>query len=326
MGNLHIVTGYKGENHVTAADIASFQASIFGTGEYVLNRGNKFSTTVVSNNQIRVADGDILMQGRHIRMNEGTYVDLTIENGSQGYFRNDLIVARYTKDSTTGVEDCNLVVIKGTAVSADPVDPEYTTGDIIEEHVLLNDMPLYRIPLDGLNVGTLVPLWTEASITVSPASIGAVPATRTINGKALSSNITLNASDVSAIPTSEKAAANGVATLDANGKVTAQQAASFMKQITSTTYTLTEEDAGMFINVSNGAGITITIPTMDDVPFPRNTEIEFFQQSAGVLTFVPADGVTLWSLDSMNQTAGRYAVVCLKKIWSDTWLLAGALA
>lgn len=179
MGNLHIVTGYKGENHVTAADIASFQASIFGTGEYVLNRGNKFSTTVVSNNQIRVADGDILMQGRHIRMNEGTYVDLTIENGSQGYFRNDLIVARYTKDSTTGVEDCNLVVIKGTAVSADPVDPEYTTGDIIEEHVLLNDMPLYRIPLDGLNVGTLVPLWTEASISVSPADIGAAPADHT---------------------------------------------------------------------------------------------------------------------------------------------------
>ena len=181
MGNLHIVTGYKGENHVTAADIASFQASIFGTGEYVLNRGNKFSTTVVSNNQIRVADGDILMQGRHIRMNEGTYVDLTIENGSQGYFRNDLIVARYTKDSTTGVEDCNLVVIKGTAVSADPVDPEYTTGDIIEEHVLLNDMPLYRIPLDGLNVGTLVPLWTEASITAD-VETGAITGDKIASG------------------------------------------------------------------------------------------------------------------------------------------------
>lgn len=164
MGNLHIVTGYLGENHVTAADVGSFQAAIFGEGEYVLNRGNKFSASVISNNQIRVADGDILMQGRHIRMNEGTYVDLTIENGSSGYYRNDLIVARYTKNSSSGVEDVSLVVIKGTPAASDPVDPEYTAGDIINDHVYLADMPLYRVPLNGLNVEALVPLFAEGKL------------------------------------------------------------------------------------------------------------------------------------------------------------------
>jgi hypothetical protein len=164
MGNLHLVTGTKGQKHVTSADHASFHAAIFGEGQYVLNRGSKFATTTVTNNQIRVADGDILMQGRHIRLNEGTYVDLTIENGTQGMYRNDLIVARYTKDSATGIEDCNLVVIKGTAVASNPVDPAYTNADIINDHVLLADMPLYRVPLDGLNVQTLVPLFTEASL------------------------------------------------------------------------------------------------------------------------------------------------------------------
>ena len=174
MGNMHIVTGYKGENHVTAADVGSFNAAIFGAGQYVLNRGNKFSTTIVSNNQIRVADGDILMQGRHIRLNEGTYVDLTIDNGAQGYMRNDLIVARYTKDAASGVEDVNLVVIKGTPVEASPADPEYTTGDIINDHVYLADMPLYRVPIDGLNVQDLVCLYEEASIVPSPSDIGAI--------------------------------------------------------------------------------------------------------------------------------------------------------
>lgn len=170
MGNMHIVTGFRGENHVTAADVGSFNAAIFGSGQYVLNRGSKFATTILTNNSIRVADGDLLIQGRHVRLNEGSYVDLTIENGAQGFLRNDLIVARYTKDSNSGVEDVNLVVIKGTPAASNPVDPEYTSGDIINDHVYLADMPLYRVPLDSLNVQTLVPLFEMASLQEPHAS------------------------------------------------------------------------------------------------------------------------------------------------------------
>lgn len=160
MGNIHLVTGYAGQAHVTAADQASLNAAIFGEGQFVLQRGSQFAATVISNNSIRVADGDIIMQGRHIRLNEGSHVDLTIENGTQGTHRNDLIVARYTKDSLTGVEDCNLVVIKGTESTGTATDPAYTNGDIINGHVLIADMPLYRISLDGLNVQAVVELFT----------------------------------------------------------------------------------------------------------------------------------------------------------------------
>ena len=159
MGNIHIVTGYKGAAHVTAEDNGSLYAAIFGSGQKVLNRGNKFAASVISNNSIRVLDGDIMMQGRHIRLNENTYVDLTIENGAQDVSRNDLIVARYSKDASTGVEDCNLVVIKGTAAASNPSDPAYTSGNIIEDHDAINDMPLYRVPIVGLNVQDLVPLF-----------------------------------------------------------------------------------------------------------------------------------------------------------------------
>lgn len=222
MGNLHLVTGHAGTAHVTAADRGSFNAAIFGEENYVLNRGSKFATTVISNNSIRVADGDIVMQGRHIRLNEGTYVNLTIENGSQGMARNDLIVARYTKDSITGIEDCNLVVIKGNASTGSATDPEYTSGDIINDHVLIADMPLYRISIVGLNIESVVPLFVlrldfhesikeaqsaaESHIAnksnphgVTAAQSGAVPISRTVNGKKLSSNISLNASDVGAL-------------------------------------------------------------------------------------------------------------------------------
>lgn len=164
MSNVHLVTGYAGQAHVTAADDGSFNTAIFGVGQYVLNVGNKLAASVVTNNKITVSDGDILMQGRHIRLNEGSTVDLTIDNGAQGKLRNDLIVARYTKDAVSGVEEVNLVVIKGTAVDSDPADPEYTSGDIINDHALSNDMPLYRVPLNGLTVGTLTPLFSVADL------------------------------------------------------------------------------------------------------------------------------------------------------------------
>lgn len=52
---------------------------------------------------------------------------------------------------------------------------------------------------------------TSNNFTITPSSIGAVANTTTVNGKALSSNISLNASDVSALPadTSYVSSVNG---------------------------------------------------------------------------------------------------------------------
>lgn len=58
-----------------------------------------------------------------------------------------------------------------------------------------------------------------------------VPSTRTVNGKALSSNITLSADDVGAIPASQKGAKNGVASLDANGFVPASELPSYVDDV-----------------------------------------------------------------------------------------------
>lgn len=188
MGNVHLVTGYAGQAHVTAADNASLFAALVGGDCYVLNRGNKFAATVVTNNTIRVADGDLLFQGRHVRLGEDSTVDLTIENGTSGYYRNDLIVARYSRDITTGVEDCNLVVIKGTAASNNPTDPEYTTGTIGTDTQV--DMPLYRVPLSGLNVQELVPLFTLVELNLHDLSESQSEALKNINKWTLLGTVT----------------------------------------------------------------------------------------------------------------------------------------
>lgn len=161
MGNIHLVTGYAGQEHITAIDQAAFNAALIGTGQFVLGKGNVLQAQVITNNQIRILDGELMMQGRFVRLDPDTYVDISIENGAQGVKRNDLIVARYTKNTVTGVESADLVVIKGTAVDGNPEDPEYTVGDITNGADAQNDFPLWRIPIDGLNVGKPVALFGE---------------------------------------------------------------------------------------------------------------------------------------------------------------------
>ena len=82
----------------------------------------------------------------------------TVQSGTQGQKRNDLVVLRYTKNTTTGVETCSIVVLKGTPTTGTPADPAHNTGSILDG-VATHDMPLYRIPINGITVGTLVPLF-----------------------------------------------------------------------------------------------------------------------------------------------------------------------
>ena len=66
---------------------------------------------------------------------------------------------------------------------------------------------------------------------VKAAIDGKVPTSRKVNGKALTGDITLSAGDVKAIPSSQKGAANGIASLDANGKVPSSQLPSYVDDV-----------------------------------------------------------------------------------------------
>lgn len=147
----YIVTGRTGQNHVTSADHGAMNASFAGSGRYVAEGiGDTLSAEVVTNNLVRIHSGEVFNQGRHMRVEANTYVDCTIENGSQSKLRYDLIVFRYTKNADTGVENGEIVVIKGTAGTS-AADPSYTTGNILAG-ALQDDMPLYRVKIDGINI------------------------------------------------------------------------------------------------------------------------------------------------------------------------------
>lgn len=159
MGNLHLVTGYAGAPHVASSDQGSLYEAVIRSGQFVLDAGSNFAASIVTNNQIRVNDGELMMQGRHVKLNPGAYVDLAIDNGTQGYRRTDLVVARYTLNIGTGIEECNLVVLKGTPAESNPSDPEYTTSNINAERALQHDFPLYRVSISGLVLEGLTALF-----------------------------------------------------------------------------------------------------------------------------------------------------------------------
>lgn len=159
MSKVHLITGYKGEEHIQSADQGSFNASFFGGGEYVMEAGNQFEGSIMDNNTVRILDGDLLMQGRHIRIEPETYEDITITTGTAGVNRIDLIVMQYSKDTSTDIETAQLVVIKGTETEGTAAEPVYTSGNILSG-ATLNQMPLYRVKVEGVVLTDIEPLFT----------------------------------------------------------------------------------------------------------------------------------------------------------------------
>lgn len=145
----HLVTGYAGKEHIKSADQGSFNAAFFGAGEFVMSSGSRFAGTIINNNTVRIADGDLLMQGRHIRIEPNTYEDLTISTGSAGVNRIDLIVMTYEKNSASGIESAQLEVVKGVETPGSPSAPDIVNGDILNGDSK-NQMPLYSVYLSGV--------------------------------------------------------------------------------------------------------------------------------------------------------------------------------
>lgn len=160
---MNIITGYGGQPHIYPHHDRETNIGIFGDGTYILDVGSGMAATVISANEVQIADGIMIGQGNTAEIPYGTSETLTIENGSQGMLRTDLIVARYTKAAGTAVEAMELVVIKGTPAASNPATPAYTTGSIADGDSLV-DFPLYRVNLDGISITSVDPLVSTVSV------------------------------------------------------------------------------------------------------------------------------------------------------------------
>lgn len=165
---MEIVNGYTGTENVTAAMDGNLYAGAFGRNCYVLDVGKKLDCTVASSNSVTIADGSLVMFGRHGYIKAGSTQTLSVTSGTTGYKRNDIVAAHYTANSSTGIEKIDLVVLKGTPTTGTPADPSYSSDSILSGSTD-SYMPLWRLPLDGITIGTPVRLFT---VSPSLASLG----------------------------------------------------------------------------------------------------------------------------------------------------------
>ena len=122
------------------------------------------------------------------------------------------------------------------------------------------------------------------------------------------------------IPTSQKGANNGVASLTSDGKVTPAQASAKIVSVSANT-TLGSSHAGVLITATGT--ITITIPSTLDV----GTEIEIMNYGTGVITVKAASGVTLNGTSGGSKTIdNQYTSAVLKAITATAWVIQGAIA
>ena len=154
---IELVDGKAGVAHISSEDKAIIHQAKFSKSDVVYDWGDVFKCSTSSSNRATVGTGCASIQGLdwHITSAES----VTISNGSQGMKRNDIICAHYHRDSKTGNELVELTVLKGTPNATTAADPTIPSGKILSGAVDAY-MPLWRIPLDGITVGTPVRLFT----------------------------------------------------------------------------------------------------------------------------------------------------------------------
>lgn len=136
-----------------------------------------------------------------------------------------------------------------------------------------------------------VPSWAKASSKPSytASEVGAVPTSRTVNGKALSANITLSASDVSALPSSTSIPSKTSDLTNDSGFLTSYTETdptvpSWAKASSKPSYTASEVGAVPTSRTVNGKALSanITLSASDVSALPSSTVIPSMPSDVGI--------------------------------------------
>ena len=163
---MELVTGRAGSPHITAQQDRQLHQGIWGEEAYILNTGNMLEPQVQSSNKILIKDGALMYQGALFSVKVGTTDEITINNGNQGMKRKDLVVVRYTYDSSQNIESATWLVYQGTPTGSNPVLPSGISGDIQAGDAVV-DVPYLSVSLDGINI---------VSVDVIPKVVPDIPA------------------------------------------------------------------------------------------------------------------------------------------------------
>ncbi len=144
---------------VTSSSDAELYAGFAGGGSYVIRE--PLQIKLEDSNTLSVGSGNVLQNGRHIRLKGST--DFTIPSGIQAQKRSHIAVIRttITRDDETmeTLEKSEPLVLSGEPVmDGTPEDPAWIEGNLLAGDTIA-DFPLARVVTDGINALEPEPLY-----------------------------------------------------------------------------------------------------------------------------------------------------------------------
>lgn len=140
---IKLVTGTASE--VYPRDDALRQLSLLGDCT-VLEYGSQMAATIPNANTVRVADGIAIIGGAQLMIEKNTFEDFTIETGTAGVERYDLIGFTVTESGATKT-------VKKNAGAGDGATGDFWSGGTIFR-------ALYRVHVSGITIASVEQLFT----------------------------------------------------------------------------------------------------------------------------------------------------------------------
>jgi hypothetical protein len=183
---MELVTGKKGETHVTSLQFRNIVRALTGSDSYIANAYDNCAVALQDDGvTLQVSPGIIIHHGCVFEIPYGTLEEITLAAGTAGSKRRDLICIRWTQDETTGIESAAWVVLQGEPAT-NPVDPTYNDTNM-QEGAFIDDCPVFRVEFNGLNVSGITRLidmlptaeGQETPISTLSSDVGALKASVT---------------------------------------------------------------------------------------------------------------------------------------------------
>ena len=141
--------------HITAGDDAAIYRAILGSTSGITEADDQLACARVNDTTVSISTGVFSNQGFLLRVDAP--INLTLDIGTSGFNRNDLVVAEYVIGGGDTSDTHVLKIIKGTPAAGAAADPTLeqdslitgTAGDKRQE-------PLYRLTLSGTTMSSTI--------------------------------------------------------------------------------------------------------------------------------------------------------------------------
>lgn len=138
--------------HIYAEDDAQLHRGMIG-GSGIMLADNNLACTIVNANTVRLASGLYSNQGYILVVEGGTTADLSVESGTAGAYRHDLIVAHFVRGSGSTPDTHTFEVVRGADATsaAGAADPTLVQGDLTTGGSERSEA-VYRLNINGTNI------------------------------------------------------------------------------------------------------------------------------------------------------------------------------